>query len=290
MLNKLNKRLLQVSIVVLATSLMIIMMRPVDAQSEPQNSIISSSVSTSNESTRSITQSNGTVVILPASYSNEKTYPALIVLPYTGGKPIDYFWGSFVNQYETRTENSFILILLDVEGSEKDYPPLGDFSRTIERYEKLVINNLDDLIPRYKIDKSRIVLGGSSLGGDLSWALSLRNPTSFRGTIVINSQSTYRGKSDSDKSKIFQQLVANKSRFFMIASEADEYQRLPEMRRAVEELAQYGVAHRFEIIPGERYSSGNIRTEMLMRSVDYVLSFPDFSPRLSERDSKPDGV
>jgi pimeloyl-ACP methyl ester carboxylesterase len=274
MLDRLYRCLLQTSIVVLVTisSLITIAMKPVDAQLETE---ISSCTSTSSKIT-CIKQSNGTVVILPVSHNQKNAYPALILLPFTDGTPADYYQASFAEQYETRTANPFIVILPDVKGSSNDWNPPENFPKTVERYDKIVTNDLKALIPKYNIDAFRVALAGYSLGGDLSWALSLKNPSLFRGTIVMNSKSTYRGKSNSEQSKIFQELAANKSRFFMIASEADDKQRLPDMRRAVEELAQYGVTHQFEIIPGinddpKGLEASAIRTERLMQSVDYVL-------------------
>ncbi|NER26418.1 MAG: hypothetical protein F6J89_02025 [Symploca sp. SIO1C4] len=267
MLNKLAKRLLQMSVVVLVTSLTLttIVMKPVNAQLETQDSVSTPSTSTSNELTR-IQESSGIEVILPASYSNKNTYPALIILPYTGGTPADTFDREFAEQYAAHTENPFIILLPAVRGSEDDYALPGAFTATIERYENLIKNNLEVLMPKYNIDPSGVVLGGYSLGGDLSWALNVRNPSRFRGAIVIGSKSTYPGASN------MSQLAANGSRFFMIMGEQDE--NLRAMRLAIEELAKYDVNHRFEIIPSaDHYDIFQQYTprKMLTQSIDYVL-------------------
>ncbi|MBW4541057.1 MAG: hypothetical protein KME43_18245 [Myxacorys chilensis ATA2-1-KO14] len=273
MLNKLVKRLLVVSIIIFLMSLTTVVIKPMEAQIGTQNSV-KPPKTTSNESTCT-PRSDKTDVKLPSSYDRRNTYPALIMLPVTGGTPNDYFQGAFAEQYSVRIKNPFIVVLFDIQGSRNDWDPGKNFYPAIERCEKFVKSNLAGLISKYSIDPSRIVLGGSSLGGDLSWALSLRNPALFQsGTIVLNSQSTYRDE------VAMRQLVANKSRFFMLANEVDEDKRLPEIRRAVDELAKYGVDHRFEIISDANY------TEMLMRGVDYVLFNKDFSPRLSETPSK----
>ncbi|NET07823.1 MAG: hypothetical protein F6K09_03215 [Merismopedia sp. SIO2A8] len=265
MLDRPAKRLLQVkvSLVVLVTLLTTIVIKPVDAQIETQKSVTPPSRSTLNEPIRR-QESNGTTVILPASYDEEKTYPALILLPWTGGTPVDYFRGAFAEQYRTRIENSFILILPDVQGSLNDYTPPKNFRSTIKRYENLVRSDLDVLIPKYNIDESRVALGGYSLGGDLSWELSLRNPGLFSGTIVISSKSHHR-----DESSMLQ-LAAKNSRFFMLIDEEDKG-RIPRMRDAVEELARYNVIHRFEIVPGADHYNISTPREVLMRGVDYVL-------------------
>lgn len=265
MINKPTQRLLRVSVVVLIASFTTILMKPVYAQLEKQNSVNLFSTSTSSEPTR-IQESNGTVVILPASYSKENSYPALILLPFTGGTAADLFDGDFAEQYQSRTTNPFIVILPAGQGSANDYNRPGAFGTTIERYERLVRSALSALTPKYNIDASRVAIGGYSLGGDLSWALSLRNPGLFQGTIVIGSLSSYRNASNMPR------LAANNSRFFMIMGEQDE--RLREMRSAVSELARYNVIHRFETVPGaDHYNIFRqyAPREMLTQSVDYVL-------------------
>lgn len=213
-------------------------------------------------------ESSGTVVILPASYNPEETYPALILLPWTGGTSVGIFDRYFAAQYEVRTTNPFIAILPNVSSSSAAYASSGAWNATIARYENLVRRELNILTEKYSIDESRIALGGPSLGGDLSWALSLRNPDLFRGTIVIGSQSGYRN--DSSMSR----LAANDSRFFMIIGGNDIRRRLSGMRNAVRQLAQHGVNHRFEVIPNanhrniiNRYVPG----ELFTQSIDYVL-------------------
>ena len=269
MLNKLVKSLLILSAVLAVTSLTVALIKPVNAESEPQNLAICKS-----KEIRCKQESNGTVVVLPAFYNEKNTYPALITLPGTTLTPANYVEEPFSEQYKTRTENPFIVILLPVTGSKNDYPPLGDIALTIKRYEKLVRSNLDDLIPKYKIDKSRIVLAGSSLGGDLSWALTLRNPEVFRsGTIVINSQSTYPDEGS------MKQLAAKGARFVLISSEIDQENRLRCMRIAAKKLADNGVTHWFGVIPGKDFYSSDIRVKMLMPSVDYILFKKSFDRR-----------
>lgn len=237
-----------------------------NAQSETQNPDSSLVTSLPTEPIRK-QESNGTVVILPASYDESTAYPALILLPWTGGTPADYYRGAFAEQYYARTEEPFILILPDIRSSRSDYSSSGAWQATIERYENLVSSNLELLVPKYNIDASRVVLGGQSLGGDLSWALGVRNPDLVQGVIAIGSQSNYR-----DASKM-PQLATNDSRFFMVMGANDW--RIERMRLAVNELAKHEVSHSFEIVPNanhrtvmNQYAPGEVLTE----GMDYILS------------------
>ena len=66
------------------------------------------------------------------------------------------------------------------------------------------------------------------------------------------------------------QLSANGARFFMLIG--DEGNRLSEMRKAVEELAQNFINHRFEILPGgSDHNDLSMLRSNLMRGIDYVL-------------------
>ncbi|MFG6107511.1 dienelactone hydrolase family protein [Leptothoe sp. EHU-05/26/07-4] len=263
MLSKLFKCLQQTSFIGLI--LAIIVVESAGAQIKVQNFSNVLFKSSSSESSR-VSESNGTIVILPPAYDEKETYPALVLLPSTGGRPIDYFRGPFAERYQSRNDNPYILILPDIQSNESAYSSGEAWLATIEQYEKLVGSNLDFLIPKYNIDSSRIVIGGYSLGGDLSWALSLRNPSVFRGVIAVGSQSNIRNDLNMPK------LAVNDSRFFMIMGEEDW--RLQRMRLAVDELARYNITHRFEIIPNadhytifNQYPVGEIFTE----AIDFIL-------------------
>ena len=266
MLDKLNRRALQVGLAALISLWTINFSKPVSAQVERQSFVASASAAISNRPIRR-RESNGTVVILPGSYNPENTYPALVLLPWTGGRSVAIFDGYLAAHYEARTTNPFIVILPNVSSSSAAYSRSGAWNATIGRYENLVRNDLNNLTAKYSIDESRIALAGPSLGGDLSWALSLRNPDLFRGAIVIGSQSGYR-----DAARM-SQLAANDSRFFMIIGQQDIRRRVSGMRNAVQQLANYGVDHRFEVVPNtnhrniiNRYAPG-----AFTQSIDYVL-------------------
>ncbi|MFG6107512.1 alpha/beta hydrolase [Adonisia turfae] len=249
----------------------IIGLKSTNAQQETNDAVTTSTEPTSDEST-CVLRSNNIEVKLPISYSEDHTYPALIILPFTGGTPASYFRGSFAEKFETRVENPFVVILFDIQGSANDYTPPENFGPAIERCEQLVLAQLEDLVPQYRIDESRIALAGSSLGGDFSWSLSLRNADFFKGAVVINSRSGDRVCVSG-----MRQLAENNARFFLASSEEDPKSRLPSMRQSVEELTQYNIAHRFEVIPTHEtdpergYGPSELRTEILMQGVDFVL-------------------
>ncbi|MEO0987482.1 MAG: alpha/beta hydrolase [Cyanobacteria bacterium J06639_14] len=266
MLNNPVKSALNAGLLCLLTLPAVAIVGATAAPAETQNADSSLITSLPTEPIRQ-QESNGTVVILPPSYDESVTYPALVLLPWTGGTPADYFRGTFVEQYRARTEDPFILILPSIRSSRSDYSSSGAWQATIERYENLVSSNLELLVPKYNIDASRVVVGGHSLGGDLSWALGVRNPDLVHGVIAVGSQSNYR-----DESKM-PQLATSDSRFFMVMG-ADDW-RIERMRLAVNELAKHEVSHSFEVVPNanhrtvmSQYAPG----EVLTQGMDYILS------------------
>ncbi|NEP21930.1 hypothetical protein [Moorena sp. SIO3I6] len=228
-------------------------------------------------------------VIPPPSCNKNKTYPALVMLPYGTGTPKDYYnqSGSFHKNYQARTTNCFFIVLPNVTANPEDYESSAKFCAAIARYENLVRNSLDNAIAKenIKIDQSQIALAGSSFGGDLSWALSLRNPNLFRGAVVINSISSYRGTCGNESRDFasldsnLELLRENNARFSMLLSEdLDHYGKNESgkggrraMREAVQLLDDNRITHQFELIPGEELNPSSIRTEKMLESVDYVL-------------------
>jgi hypothetical protein len=113
-----------------------------------------------------------TIVLPPAGYDGNTAYPVLIFLPCTGGTALHVFI-IYAPVMEVR---SFILVLPPGKGSSADHSWEG-FSTCIERYEGYIDEALVWAREKCWIDEEHIILAGYSLGGDLSWALSIRTAT-----------------------------------------------------------------------------------------------------------------
>ncbi len=125
-------------------------------------------------------------VVLPVGYNRTTEYPVFVVLPPTGLE------AARVAQYlglDPQRQEDFILILPAGRPTRDDYLP--DFTSFVEWYEKRVLEELDSVLENYSADPQRVYLGGYSLGGDLSWALSVRNPKLFAGAVIAGSRTSY---------------------------------------------------------------------------------------------------
>jgi hypothetical protein len=229
-------------------------------------------------------------IILPAGYDKTRIYPTLILLPYSSNLT-DYYSRSFFQQYSKRTDNAFVIISFDAKEKSKIGDPYwngnlqnnNSLCRKIKTYD-LWINDLDNLLNRFmpeskvKIDKSRLALGGSSLGGDLSWALSLRNPKLIRGTVIINSESSYRLNTCGDETltleESMRQLADKKARFAMFLGSytVKTQPNKKQIQAAIELLNKYGLEPRYiPVSTGNQEEDRRLRTDRMMESVDYVL-------------------
>jgi pimeloyl-ACP methyl ester carboxylesterase len=215
-----------------------------------------------------ITEGNGTTVILPASYDKQKSYPAVVLLPFTGGTGLRLFDWAFAKPYSDRQTNPFIVVIPSGTGKSSDYDTGEAFSATIQRYEKQVKSDLKTLIPKYNIDAKRVSIGGYSLGADLGWALSLRNPDLFRGAILIDSICGYRLDSSMN------QLAERDFRAFMIIGKKEAGESNHPMNGIRILLNQYQVPNLYKEFPKSEHETilNDISPEMFMQSVDYSLA------------------
>ncbi|MCU0570484.1 MAG: alpha/beta hydrolase-fold protein [Oculatellaceae cyanobacterium Prado106] len=206
-------------------------------QEEPtQEESISSAAACDVSGFTKATTRDGTTVVLPPGYDQRKTYPALVLLPYTNSTSCRFFNWAFREVYQ-QSQTPYILILPSGSASRADYSSEGGFEATIERFETSINRNLKTLIPQYKIDPERVSLAGFSFGADLGWALSLRNPTTYHGVLLIDSLCSYR---DSRKMR---QLAQGDTRYFLIMGQKEANEDYHPMDEVKGLLDQYQIAN-----------------------------------------------
>ncbi|MFP4151711.1 MAG: alpha/beta hydrolase [Alkalispirochaeta sp.] len=125
-------------------------------------------------------------IILPVGYTESRSYPVFVMLPPTGASALQIAGLYGIDPARQRT---FILIAPAGRPTRDEYLP--DFIGFVERYERRLRGDLAHVIEKYSVDTGRIYLGGYSLGGDLSWALTVRNPALVAGAVVAGSRASY---------------------------------------------------------------------------------------------------
>ena len=217
------------------------------------------------------------LVVLPPDYDPARAYPVVEILPPTGNtaEALLQIYLSRVGLgrlYRDPPERQlaallpylapaasgggeFLVILARGRGSLDDYRTAAAWSRTIARYERQVRADFRAIAAQRRVDTTRFVVTGFSMGGDLAWALALRNPELLRGAIVMASRASYRpGPGDPGTAAL------QRSRFFLTMGAADDGTRRRMARAAAAMLDERGIAYRFRMIEGAGHEPAPIPT------------------------------
>lgn len=135
---------------------------------------------------RSASLDDPSVIYRPRSVRDGESYPLVVFLPYTGGTARDQARAFGVTPGR---QSDFFVMLPPGRFSRGDYLP--DFTRFVGWVEERVISDVRSVINDYPIDPDSVYLAGYSLGGDLSWALMVRNPVEVAGTVMAGTRASY---------------------------------------------------------------------------------------------------
>jgi dienelactone hydrolase len=207
-------------------------------------------------------------VVLPPDYDPARAYPVVEVLPATGSTaeallqiylvrvglgrladrpPAEQLaaLAPYLFADAGRDRRGVIVVLVRGRGSAEDYRTPREWEHTIARYERQVLADLRAVAAAYRVDASRQIVTGFSLGGDLSWAIALRNPRVIHGAVVMASRATYR-PDDAGASAVRSSRV----RFVLTMGDADQGQRQRLARAAAHTLDGWGVPNRIMMLHG----------------------------------------
>lgn len=181
---------------------------------------------------------SGTLV-LPRGYDARggRRYPVVVMLPASNGTA-EAMWRAYAPA-------DVIVVLSAGLGSPDDYRTNEEWARTIARYERQLREDLAVLARSGSADTARVVLAGFSMGGDLAWALALRNPTLVAGAVVMGSRMSYRAQQGD-----LATLALRNARFFVIMGGMEDRTRLAGAQAALRLLESWGLAHGYREVPG----------------------------------------
>ena len=239
-------------------------------------------------SSAAVPASRAGTVVLPPDYDPARAYPVVEILPATGSTA-----GTLLQIYLSRVglgrlyadpperqlaalrpylfpdtgrvTHGCIFILVHGRGSADDYRTAQAWSRTIARYEAQVLADLRALGATRRVDATRMAVAGFSLGGDLAWAIALRNPGILHGAIVMASRATYRPSPDGAST-----LSSRGVRFFLTMGDADDGTRQRLAGAAAQALDRWGVTNRFRLIPGAGHEPAP--PEVFAQGLEFVLT------------------
>ncbi len=213
-----------------------------------------------------ITEDDGTTVILPPGYQADQAYPALVLMPYTDRTALHMFnWGIYDAYHQQAQADPFIIIMPPGQGSSANWSGPG-WESLVSEYESYIQQDLSPVAKKYNVDPEQLVIGGFSLGGDLSWTLSLRNPDIFSGAIVLGSMSTYRDEQSA------QQLASKGFRYFMVMGGYDDNK--GSMYSALDVLDNHDITYRYEEVSNAGHGDlpEQMQGDLFLSAMDYVLA------------------
>lgn len=112
-------------------------------------------------------------------------YPLIIFLPFTTGSAERYF--EHVDSH-IGLENYFAIL---PQGTAQIADYLPDFYSYLLWFEKRLMTDLKEILKNNPIDPDKIYINGYSLGGDLSWALLIRQKELLAGAFILGSRCSY---------------------------------------------------------------------------------------------------
>ena len=176
-------------------------------------------------------------LLLPDGFDAARRYPLVVMLPASNGTA-EAMRRSYPDVGEV------IVLLAAGTGTPDDYATNDAWARTIVRYESQLVADVGALAAWGYTDPSRIVLAGFSMGGDLAWALALRNPELVHGAVVMGSRMSYRGSAGDHAT-----MRERGNRFYLIMGGQEDRTRMAGAQAARRFLETLGVGHYWREVP-----------------------------------------
>ncbi len=125
-------------------------------------------------------------ILQPRGLDDTRRYPLVVFLPYTGGDATAQARAFGVNP---GFQTDYFVMLPPGRYQRGDYLP--SFTRFVGWIEERVVTDIRAALRENPIDPNRIYVVGYSLGGDLSWALAVRNPDLIDGVVMAGTRASY---------------------------------------------------------------------------------------------------
>ncbi len=217
-------------------------------------------------------------VLLPPNYSSNNIYPLIYFLPGLGGNAEDFLkyyffeYGSLETSlqdafYKVLSSNNssignqkkdFILVYLDYKGNLN-----GGLDKQINYLESALFTSLDKIKNEYSIDSNKTILTGFSLGGDLSFAICVRNSNIFDGAVIMSSRASYSIKNN------LNDLKTNKPYFYFTMGSNDE--RLKNLNIVINVFKNENINYKFKLLNGKKHQPADL--DDFLNAIYTVLNY-----------------
>ena len=218
--------------------------------------------------------------ILPPGHNKHGNYPVLVGYPPTtmtgwssigavlvtdkyGQREEEAFEEVLMTHFKNYEEGKgFIVLVPPGRGSTREHSSTG-FSAAIKRYHNRLNSDLKELAVNYGADTTKVVFAGYSLGGDLSWAMSLKNPENTLGAIVQGSRAGYRQKGSAEI------LAQRGARFYFAMGQFESEVRMKGVGYSKQLLDKNRISYKYYEIPGGGHVS--MGKNNFLRALKFVM-------------------
>jgi len=201
-----------------------------------------------------LAQDSEPLVVLPGKREPKKPVPLLIVLHGFGDSS-----DRFVEGYrDTARWLGAILV------APRSVVPVGQGFEwgTVDQADRLVMGTLEDVLERYNIDRSRILLSGFSQGGFMAYQLAARHPDVFQGVVPI------AGRYRPEVAELLAKAEVTPRFYLMVGSEDGAVEA---NRQGYRELEAAGVSVRLKVYPNLGHNFPPDHERELLRALKFVL-------------------
>jgi predicted esterase len=200
------------------------------------------------------------VVVLPEGYGRDKTYPLLVAMHGYGGEPQN-FSRAFAR---TCGRKGYILCCPYapvVMGKAAFHWGGGDEGRAAE---KRVLESVQLMRARHRIDTTRIILAGFSQGGYMAYLLGLKHTGLFRGAIPI------AGGYDTIFDRHLDQASRNGIKYYIIIGELEPADRRSSNLEGLERMMDRGVSASLNAYSGVGHAFPGDADFELGRAIEWI--------------------
>ena len=202
------------------------------------------------------TQTTEFMVQLPKNYDQDKNYPLMLIMHGGIGSIPDLQY----NYLSEKLQKYFIVAYTQGDTF------FGSYSRAYDRenWNTQIINIYQQIISKYEVDTTQVILAGPSAGGYRSLLLGLNNSIPAKGLLL--SFAVYPRDSDST---LFIKSAERGLKVALICGENDWA--VKQQKKLGYWFDKYGIKNRFVVLPEEGHGFPKNWTYYLDTSLDFIL-------------------
>ena len=196
------------------------------------------------------------MVRLPTDYDKDKTYPLMFIMHGGIGNIPDLQY-SYLSE---KLQKDFIVAYTQGDVFRGSFSRAYDF----ENWEAPLVNVYQEIISKYAVDTTQVIIAGPSAGGYRSLILGLYNSIPAKGLLL--SFAVYPTDLDST---LFIKAAEKGLKVALLCGENDWA--IQQQKKLGFQLDQYGIRNRFVVFPETGHEFPENWPYYLDTSVDYIL-------------------